>query len=400
VVTNRAADGILDEDPNEIKMAIGYWNNWVYSATGATRWEKALAKIPFFVHVTTNPAETSQFADIVLPAAFHMFERWGLLTSKANRHSFIALQQPMVKRLWDARTDETEFVWLLARKLKEKGFSNLFDYFQTEMTDPETGKPAADEYQFGEIVVKIMTEKQWNPAKYHSGEKINGWKEFVERGIWQSDQYPFKKLWEKGFKSKSKKFEFYSETLKEMLAGHAEKHKVSIDKVMEVTQYTARGERAFMPHWEPAKYHGDEKEYPFIFMDSRSRLNREGRSQNLREYYEFKKVDPGDTSNDDFLKINPKDAGALGLKDGDLVKVTSPEKSVKVKVKLWEGVRPGTVNKTFGMGHWAYGRVAAADYGKHVERGFNNNELLPADYDRLSGSTARHAVSRVKIEKI
>ncbi len=52
------------------------------------------------------------------------------------------------------------------------------------------------------------------------------------------------------------------------------------------------------------------------------------------------------------------------------------------------------------MGHWAYGRVAAADFGKHVERGFNNNELMPADYDRMSGSTARHAVTRVKLEKI
>ena len=102
----------------------------------------------------------------------------------------------------------------------------------------------------------------------------------------------------------------------------------------------------------------------------------------------------------DVLKINPKDAVALGIKTGDWVKVTSPEKSVKAEVKLWEGVRPGTVNKTFGMGHWAYGRVAAQDYGKHVPRGFNNNELLPADYDRLSGSTARHAVSRVKIEKV
>ena len=39
------------------------------------------------------------------------------------------VQQPLVKPLWDTRTDETEVVWMLARKLKEKGFPNLFDYF-------------------------------------------------------------------------------------------------------------------------------------------------------------------------------------------------------------------------------------------------------------------------------
>jgi anaerobic selenocysteine-containing dehydrogenase len=169
---------------------------------------------------------------------------------------------------------------------------------------------------------------------------------------------------------------------------------------MEAAQYAGRGEQVFVPHWEPAKYHGDEKEFTFIFIDNKSRLNREGRSQNLHDYYEFLKVDPGSVSHIDMLKVNPKDGKGLGLKSGDWVKVVSPEKEVKIQVLLWEGVRPGTVNKTFGMGHWAYGRLAAADYGRHIARGFNNNELLPADYDRLSGSTARHAVSRVKIVKI
>jgi len=38
-----------------------------------------------------------------------------------------------------------------------------------------------------------------------------------------------------------------------------------------------------------------------------------------------------------------------------MVKVTSPSGSMTVKLKLWEGVRPGTVAKCFGQGHWAYG---------------------------------------------
>ena len=96
--------------------------------------------------------------------------------------------------------------------------------------------------KFGKVN-EIMTEKQWNPAKYHSGGKINGWQEFVKLGLWQSDQYPFKKKWEKGFKTETKKFEFYSETLKKVLGAHAEKHKVTIDEVMEVTQYAGRGEQ-------------------------------------------------------------------------------------------------------------------------------------------------------------
>ena len=97
----------------------------------------------------------------------------------------------------------------------------------------------------------------------------------------------------------------------------------------------------------------------------------------------------------------PVDAKKLGLKNGDTVRVSSPIGSIEVHVKLWEGVRPGTVAKCYGQGHWAYGRVAALDFQKRIPRGGNNNVILPPDYDRLSGSTARHGgVTRVKIEKV
>jgi hypothetical protein len=66
---------------------------------------------------------------------------------------------------------------------------------------------------------------------------------------------------------------------------------------------------------------------------------------------------------------------------------------------LWEGVRPGCIAKTYGGGHWAYGRFAS-DYANLTETGGNNNEVLPDDYDRLSGSTARNGgFAGVKIEK-
>jgi anaerobic selenocysteine-containing dehydrogenase len=125
-------------------------------------------------------------------------------------------------------------------------------------------------------------------------------------------------------------------------------------------------------------------------VDYKSRLNREGRSANLAWYHEFKKLDPGDVSWEDVLKMNPADGRRLGLKSGEMVKVTSTTGSMTVKLKLWEGVRPGTVTKCYGQGHWAYGRIAAKDFAKAVPRGGNNNEILADDYDRLSGSTARN----------
>ena len=100
------------------------------------------------------------------------------------------------------------------------------------------------------------------------------------------------------------------------------------------------------------------------------------------------------------LQINPADARKLGIADGDMVKVTSVVGSLTVRARLWEGIRPGTVAKCYGQGHWAYGRVAAADYAASRPRGANFNEIMPDDYDRLIGTTARNGgFTGVRVEK-
>jgi len=399
VVTNNVADAMLDKKPYELKMAIGYWNNFVFSASGSERWEKALEKLPFYVHITTNPAEMTQYADIVLPAAFHLFERWGFIKNKQLRYAYAALNQPVIKPLFDVKTDETEIPFMLAQALAKKGEPAMLKYFQEEFKDPETGKTAETPSEFSLFALKILTKPLWTGKAKNYGDNITSWKELTERGIWNSSEYVFKKNWGK-FKTKTKKFEFYSETLKKVLNAHAKKHKTTIDNVMESCKYVARGEQSFIPHYEPAYRVGDENEYPFVFVEHRSRHNREGRSANIPMYHEFKACDPGDVSNRDVIKINPIDAEKLNLENDDCVRVESPSGWLECNVRIWEAVRPGIVVKAFGQGHWAYGSVASENYKDKQPRGGNNNQILPAEYERLSGSTARHGgPTRVKIVK-
>jgi anaerobic selenocysteine-containing dehydrogenase len=399
VVTNNVATAMLARDPYEIKVAIGYMNNFVFSCTGAQRWEEALTKLPFLAHVTTHASEMTQYADIVLPAAITKYEKLGYVKTKANGYATCTLVQPVVKPIWDVRVDETEFIWDLAAKLKEKGFANLHDYLRQEFKDPETGKEPTDGVEFTEYNLKIQTAPLWDGKKDVGGDKIHGWAEFRKLGMWNSAKYEYKERWGH-FKTKTGKFEFYSETLKEALEKHAEKHATDVDDIMKATNYTARGELCFVPHYEPPVRIGNEKEFPFQFIDYKSRLNREGRSQNATWFQDFKHVDIGDVGWDDVLKINPKDAANIGVRDGDMVKVSSVNGSFTVKVKLWEGIRPGTVSKCYGQGHWAYGRVASRDYSKAIPRGLNNNEIMPFETERLSGSNVRNGgFTGVKVEK-
>ncbi len=400
VVTNHAAEGILEEDPYDIKMAVGYMNNFTFSCTGAQRWEAAMAKIPFFVHITTHASEMTQFADIILPSAITTFEKWGFVKGKANRYGYASLLQPVVKPLWDVKIDETEIPFLIGEKLAERGFPNLIEYLRNEFKDPETGRPAETPAQFSEYATKYYTAPLWDGREDVGGDRIEGWQAFRQRGMWNSDPYPYRKRWG-SFKTQTSKFEFYSETLKTALRAHAERHSTTVDDILQTCKYEARGDVAFVPHYESPYRWGNEEEYPFRFIDYKSRLNREGRSANATWYHEFKKVDIGDMRGEDVLHINPGDARRLGIADGDMVRLTSVTGSFIVKAHLWEGVRAGTVTKCYGQGHWAYGTVAATDFAHALPRGVNNNEIMPADYDRLSGSTARNGgFTGVRIERV
>lgn len=402
VLTNNLAEVILNEDPYEIKVLMSKYCNFAYSCTGAQRWEKALAKVPFYVCVTMNPSESAQFADIVLPPKHHMFEQWGYVKNYQNLVTYVSIEQPVITPLWDTKADETELAWAIAERLRDKGFDKVYQYFSKAFVDPETGNRPNDEASFAEIVTKVRTAPVWDgtDAEKGQGESIGDWRSFCSKGVFCSNPAKTKKDWG-GFGTRTGKYEFYSETLKHELEKKAWTYAKDVDECMEIWGYEARGGVCYVPHFETPVRFGDPDEYPFIFSEHRSRLNREGRSANLALYQEFKDVDLGDAPWDDVLKINPVDMDALGLVDGDTVEVESVQGKIVVHAKAWEGTRPGVVVKCYGQGHWAFGHVAAEDYAHAKPRGGNNNEILPVAYDRISGNTARHGgFARVKITKV
>jgi len=391
--TNNTPNAMLAADPYDIKVAIACWSNFAFSTTEPQRWWDALAQLPFFVHVTTHASEFSQFADVLLPAAFSSSEKWSYLKTHGNRYSEATIQQPTATRLFDVRADENEISYMLAKKLSEKGFTNLLDYYNS-FVDPETSATPTDEYTFAEIAVKLFTY----PVYSNSANNLT-WATYKTTGVAKSSQKGYGSDMA-NFGTPSGKFEFYSQKLKSLLETHATNNSTTVDALLTACSYSAQGDLAFVPHYEAPYRYGNTTDYPFTFIDSKSRYNREGRSQNLPFYYQFKKNDPGDENWSDVAKINPSDASALGIVNGDTIKLTSVTGSLTCKAKLWEGIRPGTVAKCYGQGHWAYGRFAS-DYATLTEKGGNNNVIMKDEYDRITGSTVRNGgFMGVKIEKV
>jgi anaerobic selenocysteine-containing dehydrogenase len=91
-----------------------------------------------------------------------------------------------------------------------------------------------------------------------------------------------------------------------------------------------------------------------------------------------------------WVEIHPDTADKLGIKDDDVVKITSPFGELEVSVYRYPAIRPDTIAIPFGQGHTAYGRYAQ-------QRGANLARLLGT---RLNAAGGLAFLSlKVKIEK-
>jgi thiosulfate reductase/polysulfide reductase chain A len=84
------------------------------------------------------------------------------------------------------------------------------------------------------------------------------------------------------------------------------------------------------------------------------------------------------------LWIHPKPAAALGIKEGDLVEVSSAAGTGELKVSLKNGIRQDTVYMASGFG------VLSKDLSNIYGKGACIAEILEDYSDELSGNMAMH----------
>jgi molybdopterin-containing oxidoreductase family iron-sulfur binding subunit len=153
----------------------------------------------------------------------------------------------------------------------------------------------------------------------------------------------------------------------------------------------ARGDKAFLPHFEKPRWIGEEKEYPFHLINYKLMTMAEGRGANQPYLQEI--IGPHLYERwDSWVEINPETAKSLGIKDGDPIWVESPAGKLKSRARLFPGTHPKCIHIPYGQGHTAYGRWAKG-------RGINPNDLLVREYDYLGGFVA-YSSTRVKVYKV
>ena len=93
-----------------------------------------------------------------------------------------------------------------------------------------------------------------------------------------------------------------------------------------------------------------------------------------------------------WVEINMQVAHELGIRTGDIIRLTSAHGSIDVPAIPYPGLHPGAVAMPIGQGHTLYGRNAEA-------RGVNPLAILDPTTDTVTGALALGA-TRVRITKI
>ena len=326
---------IRSGDPYPLRALVAFGlNHRMFPAPD--RFLEAVDELDFICDIDLFATHASRHADIVLPACSSV-ERSEV---RCYPQKWVTMTEPAIAPLGEARSD-TDIVFALARAL---GLDDpLLNPEPDGEADPASAFTAALDWVF-EPSGMTMAELAEHPGGMPVRDPIGT---------------PDREYLEHGFPTPSGKMEFASSVLERLGPG------IGVDA---------------LPTWKPAEElaaagPGLERDYPFI-LNSGSRLPMFIHSRTYRLPW-TRGLRPGPAAD-----VNPADARALGVAQGDWIELSSPAGSIRVLANLTELARPGVVHMYHG----------------HPEADVNLL-LDPDDLDPISGFPAYRS-ARCRVDKV
>lgn len=344
---------ILSRRPYPINALVLYRSNPVFSKPEGAAWVHALAEVPLVVSCSPLPDESTLWADFVLPDHTYLERAEIVEPAPSSGRPVIGLRQPVIAPRFNTMAT-ADVVIRLARALPA---------------------PVANAFPWSDSAEAIAALLHNTPL--HGDMRENG-------GWWGDSQF---EQWDTAFATPSRRFEFYSQTIAARLAavfpadGELASHLVTCG-------VATRGDDLCLPHWEPAHYAGEPREYPFLLAPYRGINYAEGGVRHLPWLRELPSA--GRFAWNETIELNPDDATSLGVEDGDAIGLESPVGKRRVHVRVHAGTPRGIVGLPLGHGPWPPTPTDAGTAGGHA--------LLVALSDPLAGVLARQG-TRVRLGK-
>ena len=294
--------------------------NPMYTLPDTAATKKAFDRIPFIVSFSSYMDETASNADYILPNHTFLERMQDVPATAGISRQVIGLAKPVVKPLYDTKHVGDTFIQL-ANSLG--GF--IADAF-----------PWKDYEKFLQATLKDQ------------------WRNLKKKGVIEIDHTLPEPL-AFTFNTVSTKFEFYP------TARNSENQK----------------ENSALPSYTPVPIEGDVQRFKLVLTPYDSIRLAGGYMANAP--FMTKTVDDTVLKKQiGLLEINPLTAKELGLKEGAMALLTTPKGEAKVRVHLYEGIKPGLLAMPRGLGHTAYSEYLA-------DKGVNVNTLIGSIEDPGSG---------------
>jgi anaerobic selenocysteine-containing dehydrogenase len=358
---------ILADRPYPTNALILYRSNPVFSKPEGSKWVQALRKVPLVVSCSPLPDESTFWADFVLPDHTYLERSEIVEAAPSSGQPVIGLRQPVVPPRHNTMATG-DLVIRLARSLG----APVADAFPWS----DSREAIAGLLQGIEVPESDRGDLPAEAALLAQMRKNGGW--------WGTRTF---EGWKDGFATPSRKFEFYSQSIASRLAalfpdaGDLDKH-LSGHGVM------TRADDLCLPHWEPARFAGDPRQYPFLLAPYRAINYAEGGVRHLPWLRELPSA--GRLAWKETIEVNPHDADRLGVREGDAVWIESPAGRHRMHVRIHAGTLAGIIGLPLGHGQWPPDPAEAGTVGGHG--------LLTALSDPLAGILA-HQGTRVRVWK-
>ncbi len=318
--------------PCPIKMLYIYSANPLNTHTDTHAWTDVIIPAMDYVVVADSVlTDSALYADMVLPIA-----QWFELEEVANAGQCYSLNysEKAIDPLYESKPD-TQIVSELAAKL---GLGDFFTLTNEQILEEVYSGPVNE--AFGTDMASLRERKQ---ARFLPGD---------------AEKDPYVAYKDGVFATASGRFEFYRES-------------PTVRALSSKTPTPEEVERDRMAHWFPPLEAWPEnplyEKYPLVLMSERPRYRVHSQwfsTPLLRE------LDP-----EPFVKINPEDAEARGIKDGDYVECFNDRGTAVAKAVVSNAIRKGTLVYPKGWqryqhksGGWS--ELSSTEYDVY---GVNNN---------------------------
>lgn len=359
---------IASRRPYPVQILLVNQANPVFTLPNGEAFRRAMSDVPFVVSFNSFMDDTSCIGDLILPTPTGL-EAWQDAGSPPTvPNAVLSISPPAVEPRRDCR-HAADLILTLARGLGGQiasalPFGTYQEFLQHNMNDihgRHSGAVFGSKLQ--ENWDRLMERSGWWAPTYSTADEL--WQQMQSQGGWWEPAYSFGD-WERIFRTKSGRFEFYSQALAEITTGQARAAHGGRDARID--------DRACLPH-QPARAQTTAN-YPLLLSAVEQLPLAGGEGAHLPYLQQIAGAHLF-ASWDSWLEIHPDTARQYSIGDGDMVWIESRRGRVQARARWFEGARPGVVHLPLGYGHKAGSTWAC--------RGVNPMDIVEVNDDPLTG---------------